>query len=147
MSYQFLFYQTHVEELIHSHLFPTSKFDYKFQGKVKSSPVKYFNQCFLNYKQKWSSDFDYIFLAHSVKKKLNLSSRINRAMKKVKNNQLTAGILSKYFNESIKSFVANDEAFSFMNTVIGTYTGKYFSLRFWPWLNSLIYELFYDFMC
>ena len=37
-------------------------------------------------------------------------------MEKVKTNQLTAGMLSKNFKESVKSFFANDEAFSFMNT-------------------------------
>ena len=31
-------------------------------------------------------------------------------MKKVNTNQLTAGLLSKYFKESVKSFVVNDEA-------------------------------------
>ena len=110
---------THCEELAHPHLFPTGKFGYKFQRKVELSPVKYFNQRFLNYKQKFSSDSDYIFFAHFVMQKLNLSSRINIAMKKVKTNQLTAGMLSKHFKESVKSFVANDEAFSFMNTIKG----------------------------
>ena len=61
---------------------------------------------FLNYKQKMQ--------------KLNLSSRINIAMKKVKTNQLIAGILVKYFKELVKSFVANDEVLSFKNTVKGT---------------------------
>ena len=41
-------------------------------------------------------------------------------MKKVKTGQLTAGMLSKNFKESVKSFVANDEAYNFMNTVKGT---------------------------
>ena len=41
-------------------------------------------------------------------------------MQKVKSGQLTAGMLSRNFKESVKSFVANDEAYSFMNTVKGT---------------------------
>ena len=101
-------------------LFPTGTFGYKFQRKVELRPVKYINQRFLNYKQKFSSNSDYIFFAHSVMRKLNLSSIINIAMKKVKTNHLTAGMLSKNFKGSVESFVANDEAFSFMNTVKGT---------------------------
>ena len=41
-------------------------------------------------------------------------------MQKVKTNQLTAGMLSRNFKESVKSFVANDEAFNFMTTIKGT---------------------------
>ena len=38
----------------------------------------------------------------------------------VKTNQLIAGMLSKNFKESVKSFVANDDASSFMITIKGT---------------------------
>ena len=107
------------EELAHPHLFPNGKFGYKVQRPVQLSPVKYFNQRLLNYKQKFSSDSDYIFFAHSVMQKLNLNSRVNIAMKKVKSGKLTAGMLSRNFKESVKSFVANDEAYSFMNTIKG----------------------------
>ena len=110
----------HCEELAHPHLFPTGKFGYKVDRKVPLSPIKYFNQRLLNYKQKFSSDPDYIFFAHSVTQQLNLNSRVNIAMQKVKSGQLTAGMLSRNFKESVKSFVANDEAYSFMNTVKGT---------------------------
>ena len=106
------------EELAHPHLFPNGKFGYKVQHPVQLSPVKYFNQRL--YKQKVSSDSDYIFFAHSVMQKLNLNSRVNIAMKKVKSGKLTAGMLSRNFKESVKSFVANDEAYSFMNTIKGT---------------------------
>ena len=41
-------------------------------------------------------------------------------MKKVKSGKLTAGMLSRNFKESVKSFVATDEAYSFMNTIKGT---------------------------
>ena len=33
-------------------------------------------------------------------------------MQKVKTNQLTAGMLSRNFKESVKSFVAKDEAYT-----------------------------------
>ena len=108
------------EELAHPNLFPNGKFGYKVQRQVPLSPVKYFNQRLLNYKQKFSSDSDYIFFSHSVMQQLNLNSKVNIAMKKVKTGQLTAGMLSRNFKESVKSFVANDEAYSFMNTMKGT---------------------------
>ena len=41
-------------------------------------------------------------------------------MQKVKTNQLTVGMLSRNFKESVKSFVAKDEAYNFMNTIKGT---------------------------
>ena len=68
---------THCEELANVLLFPTGKFGYKFQRKVELHTVKYFNQRFLYYKHKFSSDTDYIFFVHSVLQKLNLNSRIN----------------------------------------------------------------------
>ena len=66
---------------------------------VKLSPVKYFNQRLLNYKQKFASDADYIFFALSVMQQLNLNSQINIAMKKVSCNSLTAGMLSRFLFE------------------------------------------------
>ena len=92
------------EELAHPHLFPNGKFGYKVQRPMQLSPVKYFNQRLLNYKQKLSSDSGYIYFAHSVMQKLNLNNRVNIAMKKVKSGQLTAGMLSRNFKESVKSF-------------------------------------------
>ena len=53
--------------------------------------------------QKFSADSDYIFFAHSVTQ-----------------YQLTAGMLSRNIKESVKSFVAKDEAYNFMNTIKGT---------------------------
>ena len=107
-------------ELAHPHFFPTGKFGYKVQREIKLSPVKYFNQRLLNYKQTFSSDSDYIFYALSVMQQLNLSSQINIAMKKVCTNQLTAGMLSNNFSDSVKSFIAKDQAYSFMGPIKGT---------------------------
>ena len=53
------------EELAHPFLFPTGKFGYTVERDVKLSPVKYFNERLLNYKQKFASDCDYIFM-HSL---------------------------------------------------------------------------------
>jgi len=45
------------EELAHPHLFPTGKFGYKIKRQIPLvSPVKYFNQRFLNYTQLFASD-------------------------------------------------------------------------------------------
>ena len=90
------------EELAHPYLFPAGKFGYQVQREIRLTPVKYFNQRLLNYTQKFSSDSDYIFFVHSVMQQLNLCSRINIAMKKVKTNQLTAGMLCKNFKDCIK---------------------------------------------
>ena len=99
------------EELAHPYLFPAGKFGYKVQ-EIRLTPVKYFNRRLLNYTQNFSSDSDYIFFAHSVIQQFNLCSRINIAMQKVKTDQLTAGMLCKNFKDCVKSFVANDEAFT-----------------------------------
>ena len=108
------------EELAHPYLFPTGKFGYKVQRSINLTPNKYFNQRLLNYKQRFASEADYIFFAHSVYQQMNMTSRINIAMQKVKTNKLTAGMLSHNFNDTVKSFVANDEAYSFMSTIKGT---------------------------
>ena len=78
----------HWEELAHPHLFPTGKLGYQVDREVPLSPIKYFNQRLLNYKQKFSSDPDYIFFANSVTQQLNLNSRVNTAMQKVKSTIL-----------------------------------------------------------
>ena len=48
---------------------------------------------------------------------LNLNSKIN---KKVCTNQLTAGMLSSNFSDTVKSFIAKDEGYNFMNSIKGT---------------------------
>ena len=50
------------EELAHPHLFPTGKCGYQVKRDITLSPVKYFNQRFLNYTQTFASDSDCIFL-------------------------------------------------------------------------------------
>ena len=122
----------HCEELAHPYLFLTGKFAYNVDREIYLSHVKYFNQRLLNYTQKCSADSDYIFFPHSVTEHLNLNSRINIAVQKVKTNQLTDGMLSRKFKESVRSFVAKDEAYNFMNTIIvHRHIGKCFFLKFW----------------
>ena len=68
--------------LSNSHFFPTGKFGFQTKRKVYLTSTKYFNQRLLNYTQKFSSDSDYIFFAHSVMRKLNLINQTNIAMRK-----------------------------------------------------------------
>ena len=39
-------------------------------------------------------------------------------MRKVISSQLTAGMLRSNFNEKVKEFIASDQAFTFMNSII-----------------------------
>lgn len=108
------------EELAHPCLFPTGKFGYKVERDIKLSPVKYFNQRLLNYRQKFASDSDYIFYALSTLQQLNLNSQINIALKKVNSSNMTAGMLSRNFSAAVKSFIAEDKGFQFMAPIKGT---------------------------
>ena len=74
----------------------------------------------LHYTQKFASDNDYIFFAHTVLQKVQLSSQINIAMKQVLSNDLTPGMLSKNFKQRVQEFIAKDKAFSFMSSIKGT---------------------------
>ena len=57
-----IFSDDNCEEMAFPHLFPTGKFGYQVDRDINLSPVRYFNQRFLNYTQKFASDVDYIFL-------------------------------------------------------------------------------------
>ena len=108
------------EDLDFPYLFPRGKFGYKVERDIKLSPSKYFNQCLLNYTQLFASDPDFIFFALSITQQLKLKSQINVPMKKVCSGNLTAGLLSQNFSESVKSFIVKDEAYHFMSTIKGT---------------------------
>ena len=115
-----VFSDQYCEELAHPYLFPTGKYGFKVARDVPLSPVKYFNQRLLNYTQKFSSDADYIFFAHSYLQQLSLKEQISIAMKKVSGTSLTAGMLSGNFKEKVKEFIATDQAYTFMNSIKGT---------------------------
>ena len=100
--------------------FPSGKFGYKAKREIPTSPSRYFNQRLSKYRQKFRSDSDYLFFAHSVLQKFQLNSQINIAMRKVSCSTLTAGILSKNFKENIRKFIVRDKAYSFMNAIKGT---------------------------
>ena len=109
------------EELSFPHLFPTGTFGYKVRRKIRLSPVKYFNQRLLNYSQKFASDTDYIFFARNILQSVSLKRQINIAIRKVASVSLNAGVLNNpCFNETVKQWVSNDQAFRFMSSIKGT---------------------------
>jgi len=55
-----------------------------------------------------------------VSQQINLRNSINVAMQKVSGQNFTAGMFTNNFRETVKSFVVNDEAYSFMNNVKGS---------------------------
>ena len=60
------------------------------------------------------------FFSLSVTQQMKLQRQINIALKKVCTGRITAGMLSHNFSDTVKSFIANDEAYHFMNTIKGT---------------------------
>ena len=122
------------EELAFPFLFPNGKFKYKVEREIKLSPVKYFNQRLLSFTQMFASDPDYVFFALSVTQQMKLQSQINIALKKVSTGRITAGMSSNNFSDTVKSFIANDEAYHFMNTIKGNQlTGRDFFMNSLQW--------------
>ena len=108
------------EELAFPHLLSKGEFGYTAKRETKLSPVKYFNQRFLKWKQIFSSCVDYIFFVQFVLQQLNLNSKINIAMKKFSSSNVTAGMLSKNFKKTVETLVTSDKGYVFMNTIKGT---------------------------
>ena len=108
------------EELAFPYLFPNGKFGYKVEREIKLIPVKFFNQRLLNFTQMFASDPDYVFFVLSVTQQMKLQRQIKIALKKVCTGRITAGMLPHNFSDTVKSFVANDEAYHSMNTIKGT---------------------------
>ena len=107
------------EELAFPYLFPTGKFGHKAGRPIQLTPTKYFNQRLLNYTQRFSSNADYIFFAHYILQQTNLFNQIHIATKKVKGN-ITAGQLQTNFNQTINTFLCEDQGYTFMNSIKGT---------------------------
>ena len=110
----------HCEELAFPHLFPGSKYEYRVEREVPLSPVKYFNQRLLNFKQILAADPDYIVFARSIVEQCHLKSSINIALQKIRCSELTASSIKGNYKESIKQLLTNDNKFSFMSSLKGT---------------------------
>ena len=115
-----IFTDKYCEEMAFPLLFPTGKFAFKVERVVPITISRYFNQRLLNYTQKFASDSDYIFFANHASQEIKMYNKIKIAMKKVSGGNLTAGMFTNNFRATVSSFVANDQAFSFMNDVKGT---------------------------
>ena len=108
----------HCEELAFPKIFSKGIFGYKAKINVPLSPVKYFNQWLLTYKQIFASVTDCIFFAQFVLQQLMLRSQISIAMQKVSGN-LTASMFINY-KETVQSFIGSDQGYVFMNHIKGT---------------------------
>ena len=108
------------EEQAFAHLFPKGRFGYNVTRDIPISPAQYFNQSLLNFNRYFASDADYATFARSVYQQHHLRSTMNFAMHKIKPGTLTAGSVQRNFKETLESFVASDNAFSFMSSVKGT---------------------------
>ena len=86
----------------------------------KLSPVKCFNQRLLNYIQLFVSDSNYIFFALTVTHQLKPNSEVNIVIKNICGKNLNAGMFSRNFTETVKSFTSKDEAHNCMNSIKGT---------------------------
>ena len=93
---------TFCEELSHPHLLPTGKLDVQAKCLETLSATKYFSQRLLNYTQKFSSDSDYLFFAHSIIQNLNVNSYFKIAMRKDVSNKFTVGMITRGFDEKMK---------------------------------------------
>ena len=119
------------EENAHPHLFPSGRYGYQIEREIPLSPSKYFNQRLLHYSQKFAPDSDYIFFEQPVLQKVQLSSEINIAVKKVISNNLTTGMLSKNFKQRVKELIAKDEvSVLWVQLKVLQHIGKRFSIRF-----------------
>ena len=116
----FILKDENCEELAHPHLFPHGKFGLHAKRDVKLTHTKYFNQRLLNYTQRFASDPDYIFFANFLSQQINLRNQINIAMKKVCGQSLTANMFQDNFKDTVKSFLADENAYSFMNAIKGS---------------------------
>ena len=93
----------------------------------------------------FASDPDYVFFALSVTQQMKLQSQINIALKKVSTCRITSGMLSHNFSDTVKSFIANDEAYHFINTIKGTpYYWKRFIYEVLAMMKQLGISTFYD---
>ena len=102
------------EKMAHCYLFPSGRYGYKVPRDIPLSANQFFNQQFLNYSQAFAADSDYIFFAHSVMQKIQLNNQINVAMRKIASKNLSDGMLNKSIKSSVKQFIAQGKAYSFI---------------------------------
>lgn len=102
--------------------YPRPKYSRLIDSQIfkNKSTVKYFNQGLFNNSQMFVSDPNYIFYLLSVTQQQKLNSEIRVALRKVCNRCMTVGMLSKKISETVKTLLAKDKAYRYMNSIKGT---------------------------
>lgn len=67
-----------------------------------------------------AADSDYISFANSAMQKIQLNNQMSIVIKRVGSKKLTTEILSKNFKATFKQFIAQNNAYSFMNPIKNT---------------------------
>ena len=106
--------------MAYPHLFPSGKYGYKVKRDITLSANKYFNQWLLNYPQAFSEDSEYIFFAHLVMLRIQFNSYNNIAIQKITSSKSNVGMLDKNFKLTVKQFIVQYKAYSFINSIKGT---------------------------
>ena len=100
-------------------LFPKGRFGYTDEGKIKLSPVKYFNARLLHYSGRFATNSEYLFFAQFVLEQKKVADSINIALKKIQGQPITASQIKSDVNK-LKSMVCQDQAYLFLRQIPGT---------------------------
>ena len=103
-------------------IFVCNTFSFKVKQEVSISPIKCFNQPFLNVRQKFCLRCSLHFLCTFVCWTMSTEIIINIDMKKVQGTQLTTMWVKQNYKEPTKHLLAAKNAFSFMSTIRRTTT-------------------------
>ncbi|XP_062607978.1 uncharacterized protein LOC134269784, partial [Saccostrea cucullata] len=101
--------------------FPSGKFGLHSNRPTKIYPKRYFNQRLLNKDNRFASNIEYIFFAQYYTEVKQIRDNISIALRKGSSNkeQKTAGKLKN--PENIKKILNQNEGFSFLQSVRGSY--------------------------
>lgn len=114
------------------------------ERKIKPSPVKYFNQRFLNYKQNFVSEADHILFVDHGLEEHNLNLSVSFTIQKITHHNLQLVHISIGTDRPLLFSVANNVIICFYvkceeNTsvleAVSTMTCK-------KWITNLVYQLF-----
>ena len=107
------------EELAFPALFPKGRFGYRYNRKIKLTPVKYFNARLLHYSGRFAMNPEYLFFAQFVMEQKKVSDSINIALKKVHGQAITASQVKSDVNQ-LKGLICQDQAYLFLRQIPGT---------------------------
>ena len=107
------------EQLAFPVLFPKGRFGYTDEGKIKLSPVKYFNARLLHYSGRFATNSEYLFFTQFVLEQKKVADSINISLKKIQGQPITASQIKSDVNK-LKSMVCQDQAYLFLRQIPGT---------------------------